>query len=867
MNIKRPIRLFLFSIIIGIIILFGGIRLIDKLILVSVGLFLCLILLFNKKIKLSVFLVVIMVAVLSAARFYIEKSYYDSINLNIDALNNKKQHIVATIHSKGKSTNSNYFILDDVTIYDVKFDRMRCYYNDNIYIDTKIGNKINIEGYINKNQKPMNIGQFDSETYYRSLGETGTINATNILIIDDKYDLLRQNIYETREIIINQIFKIFNKRNAGLFTAMLVGDKSYIEKDQKDLFNENGIAHILAISGLHLSILGLCLFELLRKKLSFKTSAIIVSTFILLYAIFIDASITTLRAVVMLYLRFMAIGLGRSYDSKNVLFLTAIVFIIFRPYIIFNSGFQFSYVAVYALNLNYKYEFKHFVILRNKLLRIVDPNEMMSIKKIHVVPQVIVLTLFLLPITIYNYFEYPVYSVLLNLIVIPLMTFVLIFGILGLMVSFINIIFGRLLIGIVHFIFVFYEWLCNFINQLPYHSIRTGRPSLSSIILFYIILFVVHYVLNVYLYCRTHSSVENIVSNKIAEGADSIRQKVGAFIRQKVVTFIRPKVGAVSDRPYRELQYNKSIVEAFIRPKVGAKACRARINYIHIFIASIILISLSILYMTFHYINGLNIEMLYIGQGDSLIIRNNDVTITIDGGSTTSKSNGKYILEPNMFAKAIDKIDIAFITHSDADHTNCIEYLLSESDIDIGTLVLPIFAKTEAKYDRLKTLCDNKNVPIQFMKQYDDIKIDKDLSFVCLSPSEKYKEAKTNVNEQSLVLKMNYKGKTALFTGDIGKEIEEKLCLDKNISNLLKSDIYKVAHHGSKNSNTEIFIDKVSPEYAIVSYGIGNRYGHPNGKVIERLEDRNIKTLKTGESGEIDININNDKIDFETYVQ
>ena len=83
----------------------------------------------------------------------------------------------------------------------------------------------------------------------------------------------------------------------------------------------------------------------------------------------------------------------------------------------------------------------------------------------------------------------------------------------------------------------------------------------------------------------------------------------------------------------------------------------------------------------------------------------------------------------------------------------------------------------------------------------------------------------------------------------------------------MKSDIYKVAHHGSKNSNTEIFIDKVSPEYAIVSYGIGNRYGHPNGKVIERLEDRNIKTLKTGESGEIDININNDKIDFETYVQ
>ena len=65
--------------------------------------------------------------------------------------------------------------------------------------------------------------------------------------------------------------------------------------------------------------------------------------------------------------------------------------------------------------------------------------------------------------------------------------------------------------------------------------------------------------------------------------------------------------------------------------------------------------------MTFHYINGLNIEMLYIGQGDSLIVRNNDLTITIDGGSTTSQQNGNYILEPNIMAKAIDRIDIAFI--------------------------------------------------------------------------------------------------------------------------------------------------------------------------------------------------------------
>lgn len=791
MNIKRPIKLFLFSIIIGIIILFGGIRLIDKLILVSVGLFLLLFLVLNKKIKLKVLLIVFAFVLLGSIRFYAEKSFYDKVNFNIEALNNKKQNITGIIYKKGKSTDSNYFILDDVKIYDTKFYRMRCYYNNDIYIDAKIGNKVHIEGYVNKNQSPMNIGQFDSETYYRSMGETGIIYANDIYVADKHYNIIRQNIYEIREIIINQIFKIFNKRNAGLFTAMLVGDKSYIDKDQRALFNDNGIAHILAISGLHLSILGLCLFELLRKRFSIKISGISVSIFVLLYTVFIDASVTTLRAVIMLYIRFLALGLGRSYDSKNVLFLTAIVFIILQPYIIFNSGFLFSYVAVYSLNMNYKFEFKAFVSLRKRILYLIDPYELKTIKKIHVIPHVIILTLFLFPITVFNYFKYPLYSLLLNLIVIPLMTLVLVFGVFGLLASFINLFCGKLLVGIVHFIFVLYEALCNYINTLPYHSLNIGRPSLTSIIVFYLVLFVIYYVMD---WCA---------------GAK------------------------------------------FTKPAIFA-------------ILIIILIG-SVFAMTYHHINGLNIEMLYIGQGDSLIIRDNDITVTIDGGSTTSKSNGKYILEPNIMAKAIDRIDIAFITHSDKDHTNCIEYLLKEGNIEIGILVLPIFAKNDHTYNDLKAMCDISKVPIQYMKQNDSIKISDELSFLCISPSENYKEVKNDVNNQSLVLKMNYKNKTALFTGDIGKDIEERLVYDRNVNSKLHADILKVAHHGSKNSSMNVFIDKVSPEYAIVSYGIGNKYGHPNEKVMERFDERNIKTYKTGESGEIDINIFNGSIIFDTY--
>ena len=284
-----------------------------------------------------------------------------------------------------------------------------------------------------------------------------------------------------------------------------------------------------------------------------------------------------------------------------------------------------------------------------------------------------------------------------------------------------------------------------------------------------------------------------------------------------------------------------------------------------LYLGCFLMLVTSIYIMLYHHIKGLNIEMLYIGQGDSLIIRNDNLTITIDGGSTTSESNGKYVLEPNLLAKTIDKIDIAFITHSDKDHTNCIEYLLTEGDIKIGTLVLPIFAKENKTYDYLKTLCDNNNIPIQYMKQYDMININDDLSFLCISPSENYFEAEHDINEQSLVLKMFYKNKSVLFTGDIGKVIEEKLSIDKNVSKFLNSDILKIAHHGSKNSNTDIFLDEVKPKYGIVSYGIGNKYGHPNTKTLDKFDNKGIKTYLTGESGEIDINIYGDDIKFRTY--
>jgi competence protein ComEC len=308
----------------------------------------------------------------------------------------------------------------------MKLGKCRCYFADELITDVKIGNYVRITGGTSIIDEPSNEGEFNQKNYYRSDGITFISFANNIEVTNANYDKLRQKIYEIKILIKAQINKIFNEKDAGLFSAMVTGDKSSIDIEQKRKFADNGIAHILAISGLHLSILGLALFELLRKRLSVNVSAGFVSIFILLYGIFIDAGPASLRAITMLFIRFLSLSIGRTYDSKNTLFIIAFIFLMIRPYLLFNAGFQFSYVAIYALNSELTV-----ARIRKKITSIgiegsSEGNKIVGIKVESLkIPAVIILTLFLFPITIFHYFTYPLYSILVNLIVIPLMAFVL----------------------------------------------------------------------------------------------------------------------------------------------------------------------------------------------------------------------------------------------------------------------------------------------------------------------------------------------------------------------------------------------------------------------------------------------------------
>ena len=805
MNVKRPAILFLAAFIFGIIIAYEPVPLTFKLLLGSIAIFLYLKLIFDDKLRLITFLIIILFCVLGFLRFKLEDGIFNRYERSIASLGKGTHVLTGKVISIGKSTNSNYYIVDNCSSDFYKLGRARLYFGDELKSDVKIGNLIKSNASFIMINEPMNEGEFNQKNYYRSNGISFIAYAKDVEVVNDKYDRLRQKIYEIKLVIKDQIKKIFNKKDAGLFIGMLTGDRTEISKDQKIMFQENGIAHIIAISGLHLSILGLLLFAFLRKFLSLSTAAGIVSVFIFLYGIFIDASATSLRAITMLYVRFMSLAIGRTYDSKNTLYIIGFIFLLLHPYLLFNAGFQFSYLAIFALNTEVKIEGK----------------------KDFKIPAVVTLNVFLFPVTIYHYFTYPLYSILLNLIVIPLMPFVLGFGILGLALSFIYLPLGRLSANIVHIIFVVYDKFCLLIDKLPYNLLWLGRPNLYEILYYFVAVFLIIYALTT-LYKTQKRSKQRIPVDNMRE--DSYSAPLQSDLEDGQIF------------KYRLLNISRVVI-------------------------CVILLVLTILSIGIRKKNDLRMTFVSIGQGDSILVESKDTILTIDGGSTSNTSNGEYLLSPHMKSRAMNHIDYAFITHADSDHTNGILYLLeNENDLAIYNLVMPINAIGDKKFNNLRLAAINRGTKITYMEEKDTLKIKENLNIKVLSPDRaSLSSKKMDANEMSLTFRLDYNDHSCLFTGDIGNRMMNRMIHDDFDIENMDVDILKVPHHGSKNSNVKEFFNIVSPKYAVVSYGKNNNYGHPNAETINSILETGAKVLKTGESGQIDIYLDKEDIYYKTY--
>lgn len=641
------------------------------------------------------------------------------------------------------------------------------------------GERIWLEGKAVSFEKAVNPGGYDEESYQYGNGNYLKVEDANVTKKYRSSFCMRYTLFGLQQKLLRVYREVLDEKNASLAGAMVLGDKANLDADVKEMYQKNGIAHLIAISGLHIAMIGGTLYQLLRKLLgSYGLSALIGGSFIVLYGIMTGLSGATLRAVIMLILMMGAEVSGRRYDIITAIAVALLVMLIMNPYQMFQAGFLLSFGAILGITWLVPVWKQYF----KKAPKWLDG--------LGVSVSVQIMTF---PVMLWFFYEIPVWGFLLNLLVVPLMSILLVCLILcGVSGLFFLQAAGMLALP-ARWIFGIYEWLCRISEAVPIHTLCMGRPSPVFVFLYYGLLV-----------CFLWTQYEK-----------------GIFYQKRFAGLEGRKIAAAF--------YFVAVVFLLILQKIPG---------------------------------NLKVCMLDVGQGDGIYIRTPEqIHILMDGGSSTKRKTGKYILENAAKYYGASGLDYVFVSHSDSDHYSGILELLQDGEMEIQYLVLPAVTNPDEAYKELEQQAGKAGTKVIYMQEGDCIQMGK-VSLKCLNPKYTSYEDK---NTGSLVFLLTYQEFDMLFTGDMDKEVEQRL-LGKDVFSKTQVEVLKVAHHGSNTASSEEFLSSVFPETALVSVGVKNRYGHPAKEVMKRLSRFSQKIYLTKDCGAVTIDTDGRQYRIETYL-
>lgn len=330
------------------------------------------------------------------------------------------------------------------------------------------GKQVKIACSLSLTESAKNPGEFNGKLYYRSKGVlcTGYIKALKESSGADRPFM--RLILRFRKYCSHVLEQYCEKEDSGIYRAILLGDSSFMESDTLDLYRSSGIAHLLAVSGQHLSLIGGGMYLLLRKTIGgFRAAGILGGGFVVSYGIFTGSSGSAIRAVLMICCLWLAAERGRTYDSLSALSLAAISLLVKNPYLIFYSGFQLSFAAVLAISGPAQWMIREYKIGKNWKKTVV----------ISFWVQIV-----LLPVMAWHYYRYPLYGMFLNFLVLPLVPVLMVSGIMILATGGIWPLGAVMAAKTGHVILLYYKWICGWSLKLPGAVRILGRPEMEQIL-------------------------------------------------------------------------------------------------------------------------------------------------------------------------------------------------------------------------------------------------------------------------------------------------------------------------------------------------------------------------------------------------
>lgn len=364
--------------------------------------------------------------------------------------------------------------------------------------DIKMGQYIRVIGNLKYFAKPTNWGEFNSYAFYTNRGVICKVENAKIIGRSREFNVLQNKLWILRQRLEATIDELYEEDDAGLLKAMLLGVKSEIPKEVKESFQKSGISHLLAISGLHVSFLCMFVYKALTAMRLKRCVCIVTSEILLwLYIVMVGMPASAMRAGIMFSFFTISSVCKRSYDMLSAMAVSAVVLLAHNPWQLFDSAFQLSFLAIIAIGGFEKGMINNSRYLK-KLLKMHDSNTLKGkiynntiIKTGYNLIASFSVFIVTLPVLLYCYFEVALYSVLLNLLIIPLMPFLLISGIASITLTEIVDAIGAVFAYASHFILELFKISCSYLERTGFGRRNIGRPSILGIVVFYLLIIVI----------------------------------------------------------------------------------------------------------------------------------------------------------------------------------------------------------------------------------------------------------------------------------------------------------------------------------------------------------------------------------------
>lgn len=680
--------------------------------------------------------------------------------------------------------------------------------------DVSIGDYVSLEGKAAGFSRASNPGGFDMERYYQARGIDGILtgisyqqspvweklapSVRDVSLLEQ----IRSGVYHYKNVlldfrnILKDIFYSLDAETAGIYTGLLLGDRSGIDDSLMKLYQSAGISHILAISGTHISLLGLGLFWVLRKAgVGFPWASVWSVLFLVCYGGMTGGGFSTMRAIIMLMYVFLGRCLGRGADCLTGAAVALLVMLAGEPRRLLDGGLLLSFSAILGVALG-QYCLRRLCSIES--VRMMQKKHRLLYRCLSLVVRAISIQMILAPVLAYLYYVLPVYSVFCNLIVLPTVPVLLVSGLAGLFLGgFCHCpVFGHMALSVGGGVLELYEQLCRLVLKLPFHSIYVGKPAWTTLILYYVFLLL-------------------LVILTLPE----------------VLHRLRLLVYRCTHRWYQK--------SAWIQ--------RMAVVYVCLFLSGGML-----LYQIHRYSLCEQIVFLDVGQGDGILIRTAEgSSFVIDGGSGSREGLGEYVLVPALQALGMAQVDYWFVSHTDTDHISGLRDILRMgelSGVHIDNIVFSAYAVADDNMEELCRLAAMQEINICYMRGGEYVSDERSFQITCMHPDSGF--ATEDINQASLALEYCSADYAMLFTGDMDTAaLEYMLRARDNRSRTEHYDVIKAAHHGSKYSCLPSLYDIT--DTVVISCGVGNSYGHPHIELLQTLEEAGVNIRRTDEEGAV----------------